>query len=642
MNEVAKDDDRELSQAEKDARTEKLLAETAAEQARLKAAKALADGKVVPIESVKRPKIVETSRAAREAYHTEKKAREGAETKEEPKTNGAEAPKAEKPKAAGVKFAIELGGAHSPKISQVVTQVMGSLKDSGGAQIYQRAGSLMRPLSEPDLDMNGLPMQIGDLVDFTESSLFHELNEHLRFYHWKAAKKNATNKQPEQVEVNSSFGIGQHLPKQILAARGRWPFPRVTGILNAPTLNRDGTLLDKEGYDPKTGLLLLNIPKLKINPRPSRTEGLEAVALLKEQLFPRTPFLDGAARSVALALPITALVRPGALPYSPLFLFSSSTSGAGKTFIVEATYIIMTGEAFAPMGECEDRDEMNKHLAAQILAGRSLISLDNVNFGELKSGLLNKVITQMKIALRYLGKGIDGRVQIRAVTTATGINLTIADDLDRRALLCRLVPKEEWTGDRDWGDRNEEKEALQVVAQHRLEYLKACLTIPLSYRAAGYPNPLPPLNGFKHWSRMVCSALTWLDEPNPCDTMEAARGGDTGRQSRSTVYMSLFDVFKGKSCTAANIVEATKSEYERSETFKELMGASPIPTEQQRNLRDALMAATKTKARELSSHEVGTWLEGSKDIPAGRLVLRKAGKTRLGQVLWQVDLHNKG
>jgi hypothetical protein len=546
----------------------------------------------------------------------------------------------EKPKAEAPRinmFSIELGGAHSPKLNEVVAQAMGALKDSG-AEIYQRAGDLMRPLSEPDFNMNGELIKVGDLIQFTEGSLFRELNKYIRFYRWEMEGGEGAKKQPKQVQVNSGFGIGKYLPKQILAARGEWPFPRVTGILNAPTLQHDGTLLYKEGYDRKTGLLLLNIPKLEINPEPTKRDAERALALLREKLFPRTPFADDAARAVALSFLITVIIRPGALPFSPLYLFSSPTSGAGKSFIVEAGHVIATGEPAAPMAECENKEEMNKHLAAQVLQGRSLISLDNVNFSELKSGLLNKVITQMKVAIRLLGKSVDGRVQIRAVVAATGVNLTIADDLDRRTLLCRLDPKAEWTGDRDWGDQDDEREALQVVAQDRLEYLRAILTIPLAYKAAGYPGRLKPLNGFKHWSRLARSPLPWLGEADPCDTMEAARGGDTGRQARYAIYMSLFDVFGDRPCTAANMVEATKSEFERGEAFKEMMRGSFMPNVKQQNLYEALMLVMPKGAKEVSAVDLGIWLRNSLDVPSSRLVLRKdEKKTRTGQVLWKVE-----
>ena len=40
-----------------------------------------------------------------------------------------------------------------------------------------------------------------------------------------------------------------------LLAKAEWQLPVLKGLIEAPTLRRDGSLLDKPGYDPKSGLL---------------------------------------------------------------------------------------------------------------------------------------------------------------------------------------------------------------------------------------------------------------------------------------------------------------------------------------------------------------------------------------------------
>lgn len=46
-------------------------------------------------------------------------------------------------------------------------------------------------------------------------------------------------------------------PRQIaeaILARNEWDFPVLTGVISAPTLRPDFSVLDQSGYDPRTGL----------------------------------------------------------------------------------------------------------------------------------------------------------------------------------------------------------------------------------------------------------------------------------------------------------------------------------------------------------------------------------------------------
>jgi len=117
-----------------------------------------------------------------------------------------------------------------------------------GAKIYQRAGKLMRPVTEPSFDAQGNPVKVDSLIELDEAVLKLTLMRDLR---WVRKSKTEGKRY-----VNPGFEI----PRLILKARGAWPFAAVSGLINAPTLRPDGSLLSKEGYDVKTGLLLLNAP----------------------------------------------------------------------------------------------------------------------------------------------------------------------------------------------------------------------------------------------------------------------------------------------------------------------------------------------------------------------------------------------
>jgi len=55
------------------------------------------------------------------------------------------------------------------------------------------------------------------------------------------------------------------------------------------------------------------------------------------------------------------------------------------------------------------------------------------------------------------------------------------------------------------------------------------LIVVRAYFVAGRPDQAPKLASFEAWSDTVRSALIWLGEADPVDTMEVARADDPER-----------------------------------------------------------------------------------------------------------------
>ena len=119
-----------------------------------------------------------------------------------------------------------------------------------------------------------------------------------------------------------------------LLGRPSWAFPILTGILLAPTLRANGAVLASPGYDRSSGLFLdfqgASFPEIPDSP--TKEEAREALDVLCD-LLAQSPFVSPADRSVALSYLLTILVRP-TLPTSPLFAFSATTRGTGKSWII--------------------------------------------------------------------------------------------------------------------------------------------------------------------------------------------------------------------------------------------------------------------------------------------------------------------
>jgi hypothetical protein len=282
------------------------------------------------------------------------------------------------------------------------------------ARIFQRAGTLVQPVETTAFNADRGQIKVVSLIELNAVALKAVLMRQLKFF-----KKTDSGKRP----VNPGFEI----PQLILKDREVWPFHEISGLLGAPTLRPDGSLLRTEGHDRDTGLLLLNPPHVRtINPAPSKADAEAALAVLKELLV-EFPFVDEASRSVALSLIISVMVR-GALDQVPLHVIAAPAAGTGKSFLVDVASMIATGETAAVVAATGSAEELEKRIGAELIGGHVLISLDNIN-GLLSSDLLCQAVTQDSVSLRPLGSSMVEKIANRAVFCANGINIAIADEL---------------------------------------------------------------------------------------------------------------------------------------------------------------------------------------------------------------------
>jgi len=392
------------------------------------------------------------------------------------------------------------------RMGEIAVQVMTALSEAK-AEIYQRGGRLMRPIVEEMIDGKGRRIKSASLVELDAAYLKHLLGTTMR---WQRNTRDGIR----------STGPGAEIPKAILAMRGSWLFPALTGLLSTPTLRADGSLLNQPGYDVQTGLLLMNPPPMPaVNERPTPEDASAGLALLKE-LLTEFPFVDEASRAVALSLILSTVLR-GALTHTPLHLFAAPSAGSGKSYLVDIASMIATGERAAVVAASRNSDEREKRLGASLLSGRPLIALDNLN-GELESDLLCQITSQSVVTFRPLGSSEEFKLECRSVVSANGNNISIADDLGRRTMLCNLDAKVE----KPW-QRKFKQNPLAEVEKDRGRFVAAALTIPLAYFAARRELPFPPLstvaNGFEQWNDFVRGPLVWLGEADPAITFEAAR-----------------------------------------------------------------------------------------------------------------------
>jgi putative DNA primase/helicase len=168
------------------------------------------------------------------------------------------------------------------------------------------------------------------------------------------------------------------IAERYLARDGAWRVSALLGIVTAPTLRPDGSILATAGYDEDSGLFFdqMGVEFPPIPDRPTREEALAALGRLKAPLE-KFPFVSNASRSVALSGLLTSVSRRS-LDTAPLHAFDAPVAGSGKSKLIDYAVIVATGHRCAVSNV---EEVLWKQLATALLAGHDSFSLDNNGHG---------------------------------------------------------------------------------------------------------------------------------------------------------------------------------------------------------------------------------------------------------------------
>lgn len=402
-------------------------------------------------------------------------------------------------------------------------------------------------------------------------------------------------------------------------ARGNWPELRpLAGFIEAPTITLDGRLIHKSGHDSETGLFqaCAAIPGWSApSAKPGKAEAQAALDVLLE-LVHDFPFVADEDRAAVVAGIITGLLRR-VLPAAPLLAVTAPTPGTGKTLIAETFAIIATGRRASVLSLGHDDAEAEKRLAGVLLAGDAVIALDNIE-RPLKGDLLCQVATQQFVRLRPLGASGMLSIPTHALMVATGNNLSIVGDLKRRVVLIRMDSGQERPEQRTFS-----RDHLEDVFARRGELIRAALTLPLAYLAAGAPaiDGLHQFGGFEAWDRMVRRPLVWLGMADPLKASESLREQDPDMEGMRLLLASWCATFKSEAKTAAELVAAGMA-------GSHMTGEYDHP-----DLRDALQLVCNEKP---NARRLGYWLRRHQDRIVDGMQVKQAGSDRLNVARWQV------
>ncbi|HML53142.1 MAG TPA: hypothetical protein PKC79_03525 [Solidesulfovibrio magneticus] len=478
-------------------------------------------------------------------------------------------------------------------------EAMAALQKDGS--IYARGREMVRVTHDGEivpLDLDGLQILLDKLILCTKPG----------------GMKGGT-QQPEII-----IDCPPQLAKGILAmGHDQWGLPELKAIIKAPTMEpKSGRLIDKEGYDAGTGLLLI-CPDIDEWPgvpdQPSQEDVRKAFTMLW-QPFAKFPFTGPVSAGVYLAALLTAIIRP-ALRTAPGFLITAPMAGSGKSLLSECLSLLTGQNPPKVVPVSDSQEEIKKLLLAVGRSGESAVILDNIEnrFG---SSAVCVLLTTEKYSDRVLQESKTISVPTRILVVFNGNNVALQGDLCRRVLTCQIDPQmeEPWRRKFDLDPR-------QYCKDNRLEMIASGLTILRAGMQMG-ERPHDRTASFEDWSDIARPAVALIRELNnmdvtdPVDSIHNAYQHEPGREDLRMVLEAWLDAFGTMGTTVAAVIAHAEQE-----------GLSGPQT-----LLDALHNVAGGQEK-VNAKRLGRWIGKNRGVHADGLFFEEAGERNKAR-LWRV------
>lgn len=397
--------------------------------------------------------------------------------------------------------------------------------------------------------------------------------------------------------------------------RGTWTFPELEGVLVAPTLRPDGSVLDRPGYDASTRLLYEPaVPFPPVPERPSLADAREALRQVHEP-FRHFPFARETDRSAALALVLTVLGRAAFPGPTPLFMVRATVRGSGKQLLAELVSTLALGGPPPTFAAPREDAEWEKKLVTHVRAGDRLTVIDEAT--HLASPVLSHAITQEHLTARLLGvnENVRGRTP---VLVSCGNQTTFAHDLGRRLVPIEIDPK------RADPERRRLPDAVAFVRRHRPRLVVAALTALRAYVVAGRPElDLFAVGSFGGWSSLVRSALVWTGLADPAEgQVRICATADVGADDTVALLRAWLEATEDGLTAREVVVRA---------------GAQGVRGPEHPEWRELLLNLDDKQRGELNSRRLGWAFRRLVDRIVGGLVLRRDVGGGHASATWRVE-----
>lgn len=239
--------------------------------------------------------------------------------------------------------------------------------------------------------------------------------------------------------VEAAFSPSVPVLKAVLSTQ-HWPnLPTLRGLISAPVLRPDGTLLQDPGYDRQTGLFLTTRTRMERVPDIPSTQDVDAAhGFLLDEFLADFPWRTPADRANYIALLVTPLLRPYTRALSPFGVVDATMPGSGKTILTSCIGLLVGQRVLT---WTDDEHELRKQITTVIAKQVGAVVFDNLPEGHvINSANLARLITERVWSDRGLGGNKDITFANDRLWLATGNNLRVGGDMASRTVWVRLDP----------------------------------------------------------------------------------------------------------------------------------------------------------------------------------------------------------
>lgn len=331
-------------------------------------------------------------------------------------------------------------------------------------------------------------------------------------------------------------------------------FKPLTGIVEHPFIDNNWKLIQKEGYNEKTGLYTMLHRKLKI----TKMESKKAYEFLAYVVFDEFPFSSNLDRAVAVAALMTAIQRPTIAGDSgmPGFGIVSPIQSSGKTTLAQLISYSIYNRPVAASSWSIDEEELGKHILAILQEGHSCVLFDNIKQGAtIQSGRLANAMSNDIFGGRQLGENKTIEVPSSVLWLFTGNGIKFVGDFATRIYPININPKMEDPNTRIFKRVNIGQWALD----NRKKIISAILSIIIEGKGM---EPVGSSTRFQLWDEFIRRPLLKVSKIDINEAVKNNQKDDPMQLAKHQLLFQLRKVFKNTEFTTKDIIKQAYRSFE--------------------------------------------------------------------------------
>jgi len=423
--------------------------------------------------------------------------------------------------------------------------------------LYQRGGALCR--------IKQISEDRYKIEDFTDFALRNEISRAATFQRFKPKKETEEDNEDSDQKKTKWFAVPCEPPINLvrgIMALDAWDIPYIKGLISAPVIRPDGSLLLEAGYDRDVGLCYRPGPTLVLPPipeNPTNEDATTAANFVMDEVLKDFPFVDDTSKANALAAFLTPIIRPMIKGCVPMALVDKPSPGTGASKLLDLISIVATGRPMAALSPPGDEEEWRKLITGLMRDGAALVCLDNIA-SDLKADALSRVLSSVIWKDRTLGKPDAVEYPQRACWYATGNNLTLAGDLPRRSYLIQLDAKMA----RPWERTTFRYVNInQWVEDNRGAVLAALLTMARAWVLADRPNGCKTIiGGYDEWVAIVGGILAYAGISGFLDNLSKLyEEVDIGSEEWGEFFAAWYTEHPDAGLTSSDVLDNARNSY---------------------------------------------------------------------------------